>query len=77
MGKIDKFIRKLDRDTAHGVLAALYQIRSNDLHDMDVKKLQGYKEEYRIRIGRIRIQFKKTDKGNIITDVGFRNDNTY
>ena len=77
MEKIDKFIAKLNSDVAHVVLAALYRIRMNDLEHMDIKKLGGRVDEYRTRIGRIRIQFLKTDYGNVITHVGFKDDNTY
>jgi mRNA-degrading endonuclease RelE of RelBE toxin-antitoxin system len=77
MEKIDKFISKLQRDVAHDVLDILRRIRINDLRNMDIKKLQGHKNEYRTRIGRIRIRFTKTEFGNVITDVGFRDDNTY
>ena len=77
MEKIDKFISKLNRDAAHDVLDTLRRIRLNDLQNMDIKKLQGHPNDYRIRIGRVRIQFARTSFGNSITDIGFRNDNTY
>jgi len=77
MEKIDKFIEKLQRDTAQSVLHTLYRIRLNDLSGMNIKKLQGKENGYRVRIGRIRIQFMKAESTNIITDIGFRNNNTY
>ena len=77
MEKIDKFIAKLNSDVAQVILAALYRIRINDLQDMDIKKLGGRVDKYRTRIGRVRIQFQKTDVGNVITHVGFKDDNTY
>jgi len=77
MDRIDKFIHKLEKDEALHVLTIMERIRGNDLQNLDVKKLKGKVNEYRVRIGKRRIQFRKSDSGNQITYLGNRDDNTY
>lgn len=77
MDKVDKFTRKLEKHEALRLHDVINQIRMNQLSGLDVKKLKGSDEEYRVRMGRVRIRFLKTDNRNVIIDVGFRNDNTY
>ena len=77
MEKIDKFVRKLRLDIARKVLETLRRIRQNDVEHLDVKKLRGNTNEYRVRIGPIRIKFEKIDGLNVITDIENRHDNTY
>ena len=77
MDKIDKFTRRLRRDEALKLSNVINLVRSNQLSGLDIKKLKGGNSVYRVRIGRTRIHFLKTDQGNVIVKVGFRNDNTY
>jgi len=78
MDKADKFTQKLEKHEALRLRDVIKHIRLNhQLSGIDVKKLKGGDEEYRVRMGRVRIRFLKTDKLNVIIDVGFRNDNTY
>ena len=78
MDRVDKFVRKLEAHEASRLIEAITCIRvGRSLDHFDIRKLQGDRNAYRVRIGRVRIQFTKTLVGNIITDVDFRNDNTY
>lgn len=77
MDKVNKFVRNLKDDEAVRLLGVIARVRSNQLSGLDIKKLKGEISLYRVRVGRVRIRFIKTDQRNIITDVGFRNDNTY
>ena len=77
MDKIDKFARKLKKDEALRFINVIDLVRFNHLSGLDIKKLKGENNLYRVRIGRIRIRFLKTDQGNSIVKVGFRDDNTY
>jgi len=77
MDKIDKFTRRLKHDIALRVLKELKNIRDGNTLHLDVKKLKGMDGSYRVRIGKIRIKFMRTSRGNTITDISFRADDTY
>lgn len=77
MDKINKFARKLKDDEALKLFSAIDLVLSNHLSGLDIKKLKGENGIYRLRLGRMRIHFLKTDHANIIIKVGFRDDNTY
>ena len=77
MDKVQKFVRKLGRREASRVLDAIARIRAGELEAFDVKKLKGSSDQYRVRLGRVRILFTKVDGHNVIADVQFRGDHTY
>ncbi|MBI5470215.1 hypothetical protein HY968_02740 [Candidatus Kaiserbacteria bacterium] len=77
MDRIHKFIRKLSADEARRALEAITLVREGRLNTLDVRKLKGRENEYRVRIGSIRIQFVKKETYNHITDIEFRGDHTY
>lgn len=77
MNKIGKFLRKLDRKRRIDVEVVIAQILEDRLDGLDVKKLKGRKEEYRVRVGTVRILFMRTASGNVILGTGFRADDTY
>jgi mRNA-degrading endonuclease RelE of RelBE toxin-antitoxin system len=77
MNEIEKFLHKLDTKRRAAIESIISRVQRNDLDGFDLKKLRGRTPEYRIRAGSIRIKFERTVLGNIITGIGFRNDNTY
>jgi mRNA-degrading endonuclease RelE of RelBE toxin-antitoxin system len=77
MNKLDKFLYKLDKKTRDIAGKAIVLILSGDFSMLDLKKLKGSENRYRVRVGRVRIIFDKTNNGNKIQDISFRNDNTY
>lgn len=77
MNKIGKFLARLDAKRRGDVENVLAKISGDDLSGLDIRKLKGREHEYRVRIGAIRILFTKTIQENIVTDLGFRGDNTY
>lgn len=77
MDKIDKFIRKLSKPQRVQVIFIIGRIRGGDINDLDVKKLQGRENEFRVRKGEIRIVFKRVDDGFYITDIQWRGSKTY
>ena len=77
MRKLDKFIAQLSRELALKVLAALRQIQNGDFTGLNLKKLSGMSDHYRVRIGRIRIKFTMSKNTVHIYYVGYRGDTTY
>ncbi|MFZ2521941.1 MAG: type II toxin-antitoxin system RelE/ParE family toxin [Minisyncoccia bacterium] len=77
MNKIDKFLKKLITGDRVFILKVLNQIYSGNFENLHVKKLKGFKNKYRVRVGRIRIIFTKEREGIRIDKLDFRSDNTY
>jgi len=77
MNKLDKFLFKLDKKTRAITKKFISLIILGDFSILDVKKLKGNQNRYRVRVGRIRIIFNQTKDGNKIQDISYRDDNTY
>ncbi len=77
MNKIDKFLKKLILEDRVFILKILHQVRSGEYDGLNVKKLKGFGNAYRVRVGRIRIIFTRVGDEITIDNVEFRNDNTY
>jgi len=76
--KITKFLRKLSSRELDKISKIKDKITINNLNGMNVKKLSGHANLYRVRIGRIRIIFENIDKDtNSIKKIDFRDDKTY
>ena len=74
MNKILKFLKRLNKTERIEILKILRDISNNNLSKLTVKKLQESKGLYRVRIRKIRIIFKKTNKKNIIVNIDYRKD---
>ena len=77
MHKIDKFLAKLSREHRLKVLVASEHIQRGDFEGLNLKKLGGASDHYRVRVGRVRIKFTMNRGGINIYDIGFRGDTTY
>ncbi len=77
MRKIDKFLAKLPKDLRTKILAILKQMSAGDFSSLNLKKLKDRPDEYRVRVGRIRIKFYMNEDGIKVYDIQYRNDNTY
>ena len=77
MNKIDKFLLKLDKKTRLVLEEIVILIVSNNFSFLDLKKLKGSRNLYRVRVGRIRVIFEQTKNGNNIISISNRDDNTY
>ena len=77
MDKITKFLKKLSFKERDGIEHILDKIERRDIIDLDVKKLRGKENIFRVRKGSIRIIFlMKNHTTNIIT-IERRSDATY
>lgn len=67
--QVEKFIRKQDKITQTRIVKAVY-----DLPEGDIKRLKGYENFFRLRIGDIRVIFEKQDEEYriILIDIGNR-----
>jgi mRNA interferase RelE/StbE len=77
MDKLEKLLKKLsakERDHLEQVLALLL---SGDTASLDIKKLKGVDDVYRVRVGTLRIIFQKQKKEIRILEVSRRDESTY
>ena len=75
MEKYLKFIfQKVSGKLQKRLFQAVYDILSNNISKLDIKKMKETKNLFRCRIGDIRIVFEKTTKGNIIKKINKRGD---
>lgn len=77
MDKIEKIFKKIGKEETQKIRAILVKIWTNDLTHLNVQKLHDEPSCYRVRVGDKRIKFIKTENGNVIYHIGFRNDHTY
>jgi len=77
MEKIKKFLLKLSPGERQKVEEILQHIAGGNLEQLNVKKLKGYKDVFRVRFGSIRIIFAIRSMKRKIIDVSRRNDSTY
>ncbi len=77
MDKIDKFLNKLNKQESLKVLNAIAGILSGKTASYNLKKLRGYSDVYRVRVGTIRIIYKQLETDIEVLDIGRRNEKTY
>jgi mRNA-degrading endonuclease RelE of RelBE toxin-antitoxin system len=77
MNKIDKFLIKIDKKTRIVIEEIILLIANNNLSMLDIKKLKGKGNIYRVRVGKIRVIFEHTKTVNIIKSISYRDENTY
>ena len=77
MNKIEKFLRKLSNREQEAYLLLMMQLKKDYTKIPNIKKLIGYKNMFRIRIGRYRLIFL-IDKNKVeIIKITKRDDRTY
>ncbi|MBU6231908.1 MAG: hypothetical protein KGI45_02145 [Patescibacteria group bacterium] len=78
MNKSDKYLQKLPEKEREAILGILRQIMGGDLSSLDLKKIKGYDNYFRVRKGHTRIIFH-LDRNGIpeIRHIGRKDDNTY
>jgi len=74
MEKSVKFIKKLNSKKRKILFQVCLDIHNLNLDHLDVKKMQGKKNRFRVRVGKARIIFKKQDDRGVVLGVGSRGD---
>lgn len=72
MQKYLKFLKKLDPKERERLLAIIDQLASNNFEGLDLSKMQGYSNMFRVRKGRIRIVFRMEQSKSTIYRIDFR-----
>lgn len=77
MDKNEKLLRKLNRKDFDAVFGVLQKILSSETDDLDIKKLQGHQDLFRVRMGKLRIIFIKKNNDIEILEISRRSEKTY
>ena len=77
MPTIKKLISKFDKKDREILEYLIAKVISLDWHGLDIKKLQGYQNIFRLRKSKIRIIFAKDKKETSIISIERREDKTY
>lgn len=78
MDKIEKALRKIATGERKQVNAILRQLELGITKGLDIKKLKGYRDIFRVRKGTIRILYRIDNKGKIfILTIERRREDTY
>lgn len=77
MDRNQKFLKRLSDKEFAAVEKILQQILIRDTTDIDIKKLSGYRDIYRVRHGNIRIIFLDTGNYTEVLEISRRSEQTY
>ncbi len=76
MNKVDKFLKKLSLEDRIVVEKCLKSIKSGNFANLNLKKLKGKENKFRVKRGNIRIIFSMEESVRIFS-ISRRNDTTY
>jgi len=77
MDKIEKALAKLSGKEREKIKQALEKLFSKEVTGMDIKKLKGRKDIFRLRVGNLRIIYRLNDDKIFILAISRRNEDTY
>ena len=78
MDRISKFLNKLSQKELTVIKDVLEKIKKGEMANLDMKKLKGADNFFRVRKGDIRIIYRISEKEEIILlNIERKNDNTY
>ena len=77
MDKTKKFLRKLSGAKQDEVYGILFKIESGKTQSLDIKKLKGHNNLFRVRVGDIRIVFYQNKKVTGVLFIGERGNSKY
>lgn len=77
MSSIGKLLSKFNKKERCTIELLIKKIISLNWHNLDIRKLKGYKDIFRVRKGKIRIIFIKKEKNIFILSIERRRENTY
>ena len=78
MDKLDKALQKLSRKEKDMFEEVLQRLKQNRTIGLNITKLKGYRDVYRVRKGDLRIIFRYMRDGDIdLLDLDRRSEDTY
>jgi len=77
MDKIKKALRKLSQKERNRTKEVLKKINQAETRSLDLKKLKGYSDIFRVRKGDLRIIYRQTGKQIFILRIERKKEKTY
>ena len=78
MDKVAKFLNKLSQKERSVIKDVLEKVKFGNVANLDIKKLKGIDNCFRIRKGEIRMIYRINENGDVaLLDIERKNDNTY
>ncbi|MEK7138115.1 MAG: type II toxin-antitoxin system RelE/ParE family toxin [Patescibacteria group bacterium] len=77
MDKIEKFLKKLSDKERKKIKEILALLENNNLSGLDIKKLKGHSDIFRVRKGDLRIVYRVEASQIILIAIDRRNEKTY
>lgn len=77
MDKIEKAFRRLSSEERRYIKDILRSLSAGNYKDLDIKKLKGREDIFRVRKGDLRIIYRVTDGGIFILAIERRREKTY
>jgi mRNA-degrading endonuclease RelE of RelBE toxin-antitoxin system len=75
--KIEKALKRLTEKERKAIKNTLAKIQKEKIKDLDIKKLKGRSDIFRVRKGSVRIIFQKKNENILILSIERRSDKTY
>lgn len=76
--RITKSLRKLSGKEEKAVVGLLQKIKAGHIEDLDIKKLKGHQDIYRVRKGHLRVIYRVSANHHIsVLALERRSDTTY
>lgn len=77
MRKLEKFLKRLSSKERETAELLIMRILERDFKDLDIKKLKGHRDIYRVRKGGLRIIFLDDSLETKLLAIERRNEGTY
>ena len=77
MNDIQKAIAKLSREHKAVFDSIMMRLLARDFLGLDITKLKGHKDVFRVKRGKLRVIFRMSHKELLVLEVGLRSEKTY
>lgn len=77
MPNLNKLLSKFDKGERRALESLIEAVISLNWQNLDIKKLKGYQNIFRVRKGKLRVIFAKNKKDISILAIERRRENTY
>lgn len=75
--KLQKFVNKLSPKDRELLKLLVLRIKLDDTSGLDIKRLQGHADLFRLRKGRLRVVYRKSIDEFRVVHMAMRDDQTY
>lgn len=77
MDKIGKILQKVSKKDSKNIILILEKIKYGNTKNLDIKKLKGHENIFRVRMNDFRIIFQRIDENYFILEISKRREDTY